>query len=132
MMNLNLLDLDNDILNIIGDYVKKDNIDRIEIFEKVDILYNILNRIGQVKRQKPIMRTLIANYFYLLSIKDFGIIDEYLTLKKLNLKNKKYSFGKNCIKQKNIINNLKLFNHFIDDCKKTNTVCIYHLQCLLN
>ena len=131
-MNINLLDLDNDILNIIGDYVKKDNIDRIENFEKVDVLYNILNRIGQVKRQNPIMRTLIANYFYLLNIKDFGIIDEYLTLKKLNLKNKKYSFGKNCIKQKNIINNLKLFNDFIDDCKKTNTVCIYTLQCLLN
>ena len=132
MMNTNLLDLNNDILNIIGDYVKKDNFERKESFEKVDILYNILNRIGQVKKQKPIMRTLIANYFYLLNIKDFGIIDEYLTLKKLNLKNKKYSFGKNCIKQKNIINNLKLFNDFIDDCKKTNTVHIYTLQCLLN
>ena len=78
------------------------------------------------------MRILIVNYFILLNIKDFGIIDEYLTLKKLNLKNKKYSFGKNCIKQKNIINNLNLFNDFIDDCKKTNTVCIYNLQCLLN
>ena len=130
--NINLLDLNNDILNIIGDYVKKDNIDRIENFEKVDILYNILNRIGQVKRQKPIMRTLIANYFYLLNIKDFGIIDEYLTLKKLNLKNKKYSFGKNCIKEKNILKNLKLFNDFIDDCIKTDTVMIYTLQCLLN
>ena len=132
MMNTNLLDLNNDILNIIGDYVKKDNIDRIENFEKVDILYNILNRIGQVKRQKPIMRTLIANYFYLLNIKNFGIIDEYLTLKKLNLKNKKYSFGKNCIKQKNIINNLKLFNDFIDDCKQTDTFSIFTLRELLN
>ena len=28
--NLNLLDLDNDILNIIGDYVKHDNNRRIE------------------------------------------------------------------------------------------------------
>ena len=118
MMNTNLLDLNNDILNIIGDYVKKDNIDRIENFEKVDILYNILNRIGQVKKNIKIMRILIVNYFILLNIKDFEIIDEYLTLKKLNLKNKKYSFGKNCIKQKNIINNLKLFNDFIDDCKK--------------
>ena len=27
-MNTNLLDLNNDILNIIGDYVKKDNIER--------------------------------------------------------------------------------------------------------
>jgi len=132
MMNTNLLDLNNDILNIIGDYVKKDNIDRIDHFEKVDILYNILNRIGQVKRQKPIMKQLIANYFYLLNIKDFGIIDEYLTLKKLNLKNKKYSFGKNCIKEKNILKNLKLFNDFIDDCIKTDTVMIYTLQRLLN
>jgi len=131
-MNTNLLDLNNDILNIIGDYVKKDNIDRIDNFEKVDILYNILNRIGQVKRQKPIMRQLIANYFYLLNIKDFKIIDEYLTLKKLNLKNKKYSFGKNCIKEKNILKNLKLFNDFIDDCIKTDTVMIYTLQRLLN
>jgi hypothetical protein len=131
-MNTNLLDLNNDILNIIGDYVKKDNIDRIENFEKVDILYNILNRIGQVKRNKKIMRTLIVNYFILLNIKDFGIIDEYLTLKKLNLKNKKYSFGKNCTKQKNVKNNLELFNYFIDHCKNTNTVCILILKGLLN
>ena len=32
MMNTNLLDLDNDILNIIGDYVKKDNLERKENF----------------------------------------------------------------------------------------------------
>ena len=30
MMNTNLLDLDDDILNIIGDYVKKDNLERME------------------------------------------------------------------------------------------------------
>ncbi len=28
MQTINLLDLDDDILNIIGDYVKKDNIER--------------------------------------------------------------------------------------------------------
>jgi hypothetical protein len=28
MGNMNLLDLDNDVLNIIGEYVKKDNHDR--------------------------------------------------------------------------------------------------------
>ena len=106
--------------------------ERMEKFKQVDVLYDILKRIGQLKRKKPVMRRLIANYFYLLNIKDFGIIDEYLTLKKLNLKNKKYSFGKNCIKEKNIIKNLKLFNNIIDDCTKTNTVCIYYLQCLLN
>ena len=43
MENINLLDLDHDILNIIGDYVQKDNHDRIsneklkqDILEYVD------------------------------------------------------------------------------------------------
>ncbi len=58
---------------------KKDNADRMEKFKQADILYDILDRIGKVKRKKPVMRKLIANYFYLLNIKDFGIIDEYLT-----------------------------------------------------
>ncbi len=30
MENINLLDLDNDVLNIIGGYVKKDNHDRMK------------------------------------------------------------------------------------------------------
>ena len=39
--NINLLDLDNDVLNIIGDYVKKDNHDRTEeLFKKRMIMYN--------------------------------------------------------------------------------------------
>ncbi len=89
----NLLDLNNDILNVIGEYVKKENADRMEKlikenFKQVDILYDILNRIGQVKRENSVMRRIIANYFYLLNIEDFGIIDEYITLKKPNLKNK--------------------------------------------
>ncbi len=61
-----------------------------ENFKQVDISYNILKRIGQVK--KNFFRRLIVNYFHLLNIKDFKIIDEYLTLKKLNLKNKKFLF----------------------------------------
>ncbi len=32
--NINLLNLNNDILNIIGDYVKIDNVDRMEKREK--------------------------------------------------------------------------------------------------
>jgi hypothetical protein len=45
MMNTNLLDLNNDILNIIGDYVKKDNdrrIDKEYDFEKTDFIMNYL------------------------------------------------------------------------------------------
>jgi hypothetical protein len=34
MEKMNLLDLDDDILNIIGGYVKKDNLDRMEQAEK--------------------------------------------------------------------------------------------------
>ena len=43
MENMNLLDLDNDVLNIIGNYIKEDNIERIsneklkqDILEYVD------------------------------------------------------------------------------------------------
>ena len=67
-MNTNLFDLNNDIWNVIRDYVKNDNADRMEKlieekFKQVDILYDILKRIGQFKRQTPIVRRLIANYF---------------------------------------------------------------------
>ena len=46
-MNTNLLDLDNDILNIIGDYVKKDNALRIKKekdFENTDKHINYLRK----------------------------------------------------------------------------------------
>jgi hypothetical protein len=50
MTNTNLLDLNNDILNIIGDYVKKDNLDRVhKICKKYAKLYKILD---QRKNQK--------------------------------------------------------------------------------
>ncbi len=45
MEHFNLLDLDNDILNIIGDYVKKDyerRIDKEDDFEKTDLIINYL------------------------------------------------------------------------------------------
>jgi hypothetical protein len=43
MENMNLLDLDDDILNIIGDYVKKDNFDRnLKIMRNSIKLFEIL------------------------------------------------------------------------------------------
>ena len=45
--NINLLDLDNDILNIIGGYVKKDNIDRLQKEKKDNI-----DRMEQAKKEK--------------------------------------------------------------------------------
>ena len=49
---MNLLDLDNDILNIIGDYVKKDNERRIskeDDFEKTDFIINYLKENNKIK-----------------------------------------------------------------------------------
>ena len=43
MEKVNLLDLDNDVLNIIGDYVKADNIERIKEEEKHNKKMEILN-----------------------------------------------------------------------------------------
>ncbi len=48
-MNSNLLDLNNDILNIMGDYVKQDNVDimdkeRTLFCKKIDLLFKILKR----------------------------------------------------------------------------------------
>ena len=40
MDHFNLLDLDNDVLNIIGNYVKKDNHDRMEKEEDFKIVNN--------------------------------------------------------------------------------------------
>ena len=54
MMNTNLLDLNNDVLNIIGDYVKKDNDSRMEEEKKQnerDGIFNFVDdRIKQLKK----------------------------------------------------------------------------------
>jgi hypothetical protein len=51
MEHFNLLDLDNDILNIIGDYVKKDNHDRLQkICKKYVTLYQKLDREKESER----------------------------------------------------------------------------------
>ena len=55
-MSINLLDFNNDILNIIGDYVKKDNLDRIlkdkmkqDILNYVDIQMKIKEKKQETK-----------------------------------------------------------------------------------
>ncbi len=45
MMNTNLLDLNNDILNVIGDYVKKDNLKK-ELEKEEQILNGKKNNIS--------------------------------------------------------------------------------------
>ena len=114
MENMNFLDLDNDILNIIGGYVKKDNIERDfqeykekmkqHLFECVDIGMMIERKKARKVKQymgRPYIRYQIWVYFekychvrygteYLNDHDNYSEINnfynEYLTLKKLNLK----------------------------------------------
>ena len=91
-MNINLLDLGDDILNIIGDYVKKDNFDRnVKIMRNSIQLFEILKK-SKWNDNKPAMRHVIVNYFYVNNIRDIETIDLFLTLVNLNLKRKKISF----------------------------------------
>ena len=74
---MNLLDLDNDVLNIIGDYIKRDNV-KEEIFTRVDRWTNYLknkNRFGKDK-----MWWLI---YYKLYDCDYNEIDEYIKTRDL-------------------------------------------------
>ena len=68
-MNTNLLDLNNDILNIIGDYVKKDNNERIQDYDF--IYYVITELIHELKCDKlskhkmgQIIFTELVNYYH--------------------------------------------------------------------
>ena len=119
MDQFNLLDLDNDVLNIIGDYVKQDNIKR-EYIVVHEIGKNSINLFKIIKKSqwndnKPAMRLFIINYFYVNNIRDIEIIDIYLTLMKLNLKRKKYSFSEDCID--NLEDNKKWYDEVLE--KKT-------------
>ncbi len=49
MMNTNLLALDNDVLNIIGDYVKKDNLE-----EKIKIEEKLMNEEQKINEKNKI------------------------------------------------------------------------------
>ena len=108
-MNTNLLDLNNDVLNIIGDYVKKDNRIKKEKFKQdmmdyIDIQMKIERkdaRKGKYYISRSYKRELIWVYFvkfcrnrfdfeYILDndncVEITKIYNEYLTIKKLNLK----------------------------------------------
>ena len=77
MENMNLLDLDDDILNIIGDYVKKDNHDRMEeLFKKRMTMYNntyyALIKILKIDygiKNKKALNNIIMNFIIKLMLK---------------------------------------------------------------
>ena len=111
MMKTNLLDLDDDILNIIGDYVKKDNIERMEKEELEKFKQDVFEYLNvQLKEHRKFSRkynsymsrhdtrTQLWWNFKSFVHKDLDdinddkateamkIFNEYLTQKKLNLK----------------------------------------------
>ena len=84
MMNTNLLDLNNDVLNIIGDYVKKDNDERIQDFNF--IYYVITELIDELKYNKlskhkigQILYSKLVNYYHYSE----EFIAEYILTNKL-------------------------------------------------
>ena len=99
MEKINLLDLDNDVLNIIGDYVKADNFERMEkeekqnqkmkLFQFVDEEMKRVKNNARKKKEKLIkeelvdhIRLIFDRFFF---IDNQAMLEEYLKLKKLFL-----------------------------------------------
>ena len=99
MEKINLLDLDNDVLNIIGDYVKADNFERMEkeekqnqkmkLFQFVDEEMKKVKKDARKKKEKLIkeelvdhIRLIFDRFFF---IDNQAMLEEYLKLKKLFL-----------------------------------------------
>ena len=95
MEKVNLLDLNNDVLNIIGDYVKKDNFERIttdynkrqdEKTKKIIFKYvsSQLKEIKKICKDKLMIIKFIDMYFSKCGIfKNHPYIEEYLKLKNI-------------------------------------------------
>ena len=93
-MNINLLDLNADILDIIGDYVKKDNerrIDKEDDFEKTDFIMN------RLKENNKFIKYEISEALYSQLFKNGCTEDEikeYVETRKLKRYIKKYNLSK--------------------------------------
>jgi hypothetical protein len=83
-MNTNLLDLNSDILEIIGDYVKKDNNERIQDYDFLyyiitELMYELkLNKLSKHKIGQVIYSKLVNYYHY-----SEEYIAEYISTNKL-------------------------------------------------
>ncbi len=69
-MNTNLLDLNHDVLNIIGDYVKKDNNERVQDYDFLyyiitELIYELkLNKLSKYNVGQVIYSKLVNYYHY--------------------------------------------------------------------
>ena len=74
-MNTNLLDLNNDVLNIIGDYVKKDNIERIQDY---DFLYYIITELMYELKSNKLSKHKIGQVIYSKLVNYYHYSEEYI------------------------------------------------------
>ena len=133
MDQFNLLDLNNDVLDIIGDYVKADNDEKeFQKYLRGEVIHNSFKLFKIIKKSKwndnkPAMRHIIVNYFYVNNIRDIETIHLCLTLMKLNLKRKKYTFSSYCIE--NLEDSIKTYDEILEkntldfDLKDTGVYC---------
>ena len=88
-------------------------------------LFKIIKKSGW-NDDKPSMRHLIVNYLYVNNIRDIETIDMHLTLMKLNLKRKKYTFSTYCIG--NLEESKKIYDEILEkntlNVKKMCFLCI--------
>jgi hypothetical protein len=119
MDQFHLLDLDNDVLNIIGDYVKKDNerrIDKEDDFEKMDHILNHLKEKNKLNKYE-IGEAIYSQLFKNCCTKEE--IDEYIETRKLtnyfmvdNIGNNSFKLFK-IIKKSRWNDNKPAMRHFI-------------------
>jgi hypothetical protein len=81
-------------------------------------LFEILKK-SKWNDNKPAMRHVIVNYFYVNNIRDIETIDLFLTLVNLNLKRKKYTIPTYCIE------NLEKIIKTYDEALEKNTLDFY-------
>ena len=96
MMKTNLLDLDDDILNIIGGYVKKDNLERMQSDynkrqdekSKGIIFKYVTSQLKEIKKickdKLMIIKFIEMNFGKCGIFENHPYIEEYLKLNKLN------------------------------------------------
>ena len=88
-----------------------DNIEK-EIVKNSIKLYQIIKN-SSWKTDKPaIRRKFIINYYNVNNIRDIETIDMYLTMMKLNLKRKKYTFSEYCID--NLEDSIKTYDKILE------------------
>ncbi len=74
-MNTNLLDLNHGVLNIIGDYVKKDNNERIQDF---DFIYYVITELTDESKYNQLSKHKIGQVLYSKLVYYYHYSEEFI------------------------------------------------------